>query len=120
MTSTLPSLLTFCFVVIFSHLIIFFLDNSYASYAIRKDVVTTGQGIGLVFFSLVLVGLSIYAAFVRHQVAQKFSFHATTHEPLSGGMVDKNDMRRQESGIMICRSKSNISYKAPSDDTKFV
>jgi len=92
--------------------------NVYAQAAIRKDVVTVGQAFGLVFFSLVLVGLSIYAALTRHLVARKLGFNASTQEPLSGGGT--RQVKRQDSGIMVCRSKSNISYQAPSNDSKLV
>lgn len=87
--------------------------NAYAKSAIRKDVVTASQALSLVFFSVLLLAVSVRAVFVKHEVDQKLEFSKDSREPFG-----KQDFRRQDSGIMICRSKSNIntSYQAPSDN----
>ena len=85
--------------------------NAYAQAAIRRDVVTAGQAAGIVLLSLLMVGLFIYAAYMRNVVGKKLGFTTATKEPLR-----ERDIKRQESGIMMCRSKSNLSYKAPVHD----
>ncbi len=92
--------------------------NSYAEAARRRDVVTAGQAIGLAFFSFFLIGLTAYAYFVRKMVIQERGFNASTKEPLQS--EGKGVIKRQNSGIMMCRSKSNISYQAPAHDGKLV
>lgn len=91
--------------------------NAYAKSAIRKDVVTGSQALSLVFFSVVLLIVTVKAALVRFEVEQKLGFSPSSREPLG-----KQDFRRQDSGIMMCRSKSNIdtSYQAPLHGNKLV
>lgn len=92
--------------------------NSYAEVARRRDVVTAPQAFGLVFFSLILVGLTGYAAYMRNEVNEKFGFIPSATEPLQSRGSD--GIKRQDSGIMLCRSQSNLSYQAPVHDGKMV
>jgi hypothetical protein len=85
--------------------------NAYANAAERRDVVTTGQFIGLIFFALVFSGFTYKASLMRTQVEKKLGFDPSSREPLG---ADGYGFTRQDSGIMMCRSKSNIStYEAP-------
>lgn len=82
--------------------------NEYAELAIRRDVVTVGQGFGLALFSFFILGLLGWAVVLRKQVIRRGAFNGSTKDPLSG-----NEVSRQNSGIMFSRSKSNGSYVAP-------
>ena len=83
--------------------------NQYAEVAIRQDVVTAGQVVGLLVLSLLVLFLTFKAALLRHQVSSRapknyYQESATT------------TIKRQNSGIMMCRSESGGekgSYKAP-------
>ncbi len=91
-------------------------DNKYNAFsraARRRDVVTAGQATGLVFFSLLLVGLTGYAAYIRYMLTRKFGYIPDMDEPLQLQKRGKDGFGRQNSGIMMCRTESNLSYKAP-------
>jgi len=94
--------------------------NEYAEAAIRKDVVTLGQALGVTFFVFALVGMAGYASWIRRQVDQRRSMFNAGKEPLNEGAGygrgvagAKAITTRQDSGILRCRSDSDESYHAP-------
>lgn len=88
--------------------------NKYTQAYRRRGIVTFSQGVGLIFFSLLLIGMSIKILLLRKEVTQRYGFDYLTREPLA---ESEANLTRQVSGIMACRSESDDmsdAYEAPS------
>ena len=84
--------------------------NEYAEIAIRRDVVTSGQVLGLFVLSLLVLFLVFKAALLRHQVTARAPKNYYQESAAT------TTIKRQNSGIMMCRSESGGqkgSYQAP-------
>lgn len=80
--------------------------NQYTKIAMRKGVVLFSQIIGIVFFLIVLIGMSAYAAFLHVRIQRRAEVLESLREPMA--------VERQSSGIMLARSgTTDTMYQAP-------
>jgi len=80
--------------------------NQYTKIAMRKGVVMSSQILGIVFFVFALVGMAVYAALLHLRIKRRAEGLDSLREPMP--------VERKDSGIMLARSGTTDTYRAPS------
>jgi len=83
--------------------------NQYSTIAVRKQVVTADQILGLTVFSFIVLGMSIHASLLHNKISQKAAM-VETSKPANPAA----NLQRENSGIMMARSTTiDSTYQPP-------
>jgi hypothetical protein len=78
--------------------------NQYTKIAMRKGVVMSSQIIGILFFMVVMIGMTIYAGLLHLRIQKRAEALESLKEPMA--------VERKDSGIMLARSGTTDTYRA--------
>lgn len=83
--------------------------NQYSTIAVRKQVVTADQILGLTVFSFIVLGMLIHASLLHSKITQKAAMVETSKPGNPAG-----NLERENSGIMMARSTTvDSTYQPP-------